>query len=241
MTFGISFDFWNTLFGNGDEPARHKKRIDYFHRIVSTYIKSDYTAVENAFRESTQFFLHEWQNNYRTPTASERIRYMSKFLGVTLSNDDIKKTADYFGQLIFIIPPEKNPENIRIIKELSEKYPLGLISDTGYISGKYIRQFLIQEDLITSFSSLFFSDEHSHSKPHLSVFKSTCTALNISCSQLIHIGDLEKTDMKGASDSGGIGIKYTAWNNNKDTNSMANYTIGSYKELYEIITNIVNR
>jgi putative hydrolase of the HAD superfamily len=240
LAIGISFDFWNTLYGNGDEPGRYKKRVKYFYEVVSTYKKVDYSAIENAFHASTKFFIYEWQHNFRTPTAAERIRYMADIFSIRLSHSDIEKTADYFGQLIFSIPPEKNPKNLLIVKQLSERYPLGLISDTGYISGKFIRQFLIEQNIYTNFSSLIFSDEQTYCKPHTSVFRLTCKNLDISCSNLIHIGDLEKTDMKGAKDSGGIGIKYTAWNKNSKEKSLANYLINDYQELFDIVTNIAN-
>jgi FMN phosphatase YigB (HAD superfamily) len=191
---GISFDFWNTLYGNGDESKRHKSRVEYFYKIISNYIKIDLNSIEKAFRASTEFFIDEWQNNYRTPDAGERIQYMSKLLSVKLSVADIDRTVDNFGKLIFTVPPQQNPQNLTIVRQLAETYPIGLISDTGYISGKYIRQFLTEERMISCFSSLVFSDEQKHCKPHSSVFKMTCKKLKINCSQLIHIGDLEKTD-----------------------------------------------
>ena len=36
--FGVSIDFWNTLYGNGDEPERHKRRVEYFHSVISEFI-----------------------------------------------------------------------------------------------------------------------------------------------------------------------------------------------------------
>jgi putative hydrolase of the HAD superfamily len=241
LNFGISFDFWNTLYGNGDEPERHKKRIEYFYDVISTYINTDYNTVDKAFHASAKFFIDEWQNKFRTPTATERIRYMSEKLSVTINNSDIEKTADYFGKLIFVVPPQINSQNLKIVRRLSQKYPIGLISDTGYISGKYIRQFLIEQDMISTFLSLVFSDEQRYCKPHPSVFKLTCNNLDISSSRLIHIGDLEKTDVKGVRDSGGISIKYIGWNDNSSKASNADYVINNYQELSRTITEIVNR
>jgi len=240
LKFGISFDFWNTLYGNGDEPERHYRRVNYFYKIVSTYIKTDINTIEKALRASTKYFVYEWQNNYRTPTASERILYMADILSVKLKNTDLEKTTDFFGKLIFTVPPVTNPINLDIVRQLATNYPLGLISDTGYISGKYIRQFLTDQNMLTSFTSLLFSDEHPHCKPHSSLFKLTCDKLKIDCSRLIHIGDLEKTDVKGANDVGGIGIKYTGWHNNPAEKSLAKYIINDYQTLSRTITDIVN-
>jgi putative hydrolase of the HAD superfamily len=241
LKFGISFDFWNTLYGNGDEPERHNRRVNFFYNVVSKYIKTDYNTIEKAFRASTEYFVHEWQNNFRTPTAPERILYMSDILSVNLKKIDLEKTVDFFGKLIFSVPPVTNRKNLNMVRQLAEKYPLGLISDTGYISGNYIRQFLTDQEMMTPFTSLIFSDEHSHCKPHSSLYKLTCDNLKIQCSHLIHIGDLEKTDVKGANDSGGISIKYTGWQNNSVEKSLAVYIVNDYNQLSETIIQIVNR
>jgi len=238
--FGISFDFWNTLFGNGDEPKRRNLRIEYFYKTISNYIRIDRGAIEKVFRASTKFFLYEWQNNFRTPTTSERIQFMSKLLSVKLKKDDIENTSKYFGKLIFSIPPLNSPSNINIVRQLAETYSLGIISDTGYISGKYIKRFLKNEGLVSCFKSLIFSDEQEYSKPHPSVFLKTCEKLNIPFSRLIHIGDLENTDIRGAKDSGCIGIRYTGWNNDPPDNSQADQIISNYKDLLQIIRDIVN-
>ena len=92
-----------------------------------------------------------------------------------------------------------------------------------------------------TFSSLIFSDEQTHCKPHSSVFKITCNHLKIPCSHLIHIGDLEKTDIKGAQTSGGIGIKYTGWKDKAPEKTDAKYMVDNYPNLFKTIMDIVNR
>jgi len=238
--FGISFDFWNTLYSNGDEPKRHDLRVEYFYNIASNYIKIDRNTIEKAFRASTKFFVYEWQNNCRTPSASERIQYMANLLSIQLEENDIDKTSEYFGRLIFSVPPQNTSINLNIVKQLAENYPLALISDTGYISGKFIREFLQKEGIISFFKSLVFSDEEEFCKPHTSVFQKTCKKLIIPCSQLIHIGDLEYTDIKGAKDSGCIGIRYTGWNNGPPDDSQADHIINNYNELFQRIGSITN-
>ena len=238
--YGISFDFWNTLYGKGDEPKRHNLRVDYFYKTISKYIKIDLNSIEQVIQASIEFFLYEWQNNYRTPTAPERIEYMSKLLSIKLENNDIEKIITFFGNLIFTVPPENKPVNLNIIRQLAEIYPLALISDTGYMSGKFIRKFLKNEGLLSYFNSLVFSDEQKYCKPHSTVFRKTCKKLNVPCSRLIHIGDLEQTDIKGAKDSGCIGIRYTGWNNGLPVNSQADKIINNYEDLFLTIGEIAN-
>jgi putative hydrolase of the HAD superfamily len=240
MNYGISFDFWNTLYGNGTESKRQKLRVGYFRKIIANYKKYNFKTVETAFSASMDLFLQNWQNKQRTPTPSERIQYMAKILGVDLNDNEVNQISEYFGNLIFKIPPENIHSVNTIVAQLAEKYPLGIISDTGYITGEYIRGFLEKERLLPYFRSLVFSDEQKYCKPHASVFQLTCNSLKVDCSRLIHIGDLEHTDVKGIKDAGGISIKFTGNNINISGNSQADYTIDSYDALPHLIDKIIS-
>jgi len=228
MAYGISFDFWNTLYGNGNEKNREKLRLSFFRKTASGKRKLKKNSLEIAFRASREFFFKEWQNNQRTPTPEERIVYMAKILAIDLSQQEIDTIADYFGRLIFTIPPQTLPSVKLIIRELSQKYPLGIISDTGYISGKFIRSFLEKEGLLHYFKSLVFSDEQMHCKPHPSVFELTSSKLQVDPTMMIHIGDLEKTDVVGAKNSGWTSIKFVGASHDSVSVSKADFTIDHF-------------
>ncbi len=216
MNYGISFDFWNTLYGNGPESKRQKLRAGYFRKTIAKYKKYKLKTVKTAFSASTDLFIQNWRYKQRTPTPPERIQYMAK------------------------IPPQNIRSVNTIIAQLAAKYPLGIISDTGYITGEYIRDFLEKEQLLPHFHSLVFSDEQKYCKPHASVFRLTCNSLKVDCSRLIHIGDLEHTDVKGVNDAGGISIKYIGNHINTSGDSRADYTIDSYEALPHLIDKIIS-
>lgn len=235
MRFAISFDFWNTLYGTGDEPLRHKLRVAFFQKQLSAYVQTDIASLEKTFEWSRQHFLHNWIEKHTTPSTEERIRMMAKRLGVELSADETQTIAAYFGRLIHQVPPQCLDNLKDCIVELSTHYPLAIISDTGYITGKHIRRFLEEEHLLPYFTSFVFSDEHDYCKPHPSVFRRTCQNLQIKCSQLIHIGDLEHTDVKGIRACGGISIKYTGASANDREKSEADHIIKDYTMLPALI------
>jgi len=159
---------------------------------------------------------------------------------VEITAEHVNEIADYFCSLIFSVPPAEIPEIKELLPGLAQKFPIGLISDTGYITGKYIRQFLQQENLLQYFSSFMFSDEQPNSKPHQSVFAQTAKNLNISLSRLIHIGDLERTDIAGARRAGCYSIKFNGTNksDNQDK-SQAQFVISNYNELPAILTRLI--
>jgi putative hydrolase of the HAD superfamily len=160
---------------------------------------------------------------------------MASFLKIAMKPDHTEELADYFARIIFDIPPREIAHLKKILPQICAKYPLGIISDTGYISGKYIRKFLEKENVLQYFTSLYFSDEHAHSKPHESVFKHTAKNLGVQLNQLMHIGDLERTDIAGALNSGCIAVKYTGIHTDQPDNGHAHFVISDYTQLKEVV------
>ena len=230
MPRAISFDFWNTLYADGEEFKRRILRKEYFASIIRSYREIEPQKIEQAFEAGSKFFLDNWINHSTTPTAAARIRFMAEYLSVRLSEDQVHAAVEFFGQMIFEVPPQEIDFVKEMIPELSERYPLGIISDTGYISGKYIRKFLSQENLLKYFSSFIFSDENKYSKPHISVFNKTAKNLGISTQDLIHVGDLERTDVAGAINAGCTSIKFTGANHDIVEGGRAHYIVAKYED-----------
>jgi len=244
MKFGISFDFWNTLYGNGAENERAKKRKIFYYKIVNKYSEISMDSVEKAFTISTEYFIQQWRKKFRTPTTSERLNLMNETLQIQMLSEDAENIIHYFGQLIFEIPPTELTNLKQSVEELASRYSLGIISDTGYISGRYIRQFLKKENMLKYFSSCVFSDEQKNSKPHKSVFELTSNNLNVPISNLIHIGDLERTDIEGAANAGCKSVLYIGapWENGKPTkaDSVINDHCFLAGEIEKLVWKIIN-
>jgi len=227
----ISFDFWNTLYADGAENIRMDRRKALFKNIVTAYRSVPENEINTAFDLSFEYFITEWKDKMRTPTAAERISLMIHHLKMNLPEIKIQDLAEEFGGLIMEIPPLEITGVKRIVRMLAEEYPLGIISDTGYISGRHIREFLEKEGILDYFSSFMFSDEQDHSKPHFSVFKKTAEQLNIPLNRLIHIGDLERTDVRGALNAGCQSIKFTGANHRSTEKSQTMFVAHTYESV----------
>jgi putative hydrolase of the HAD superfamily len=106
-------------------------------------------------------------------------------------------------------PPVLVPGARETIERLSSSYRLGIISDVGYSPGRVLREVIRQNDLLGAFDSLIFSDEAGRSKPHVEVFRLTARLLDAAPEQIVHIGDLERTDIQGAKIAGCRAIRFT--------------------------------
>jgi HAD superfamily hydrolase (TIGR01549 family) len=236
--FAISFDFWNTLFGDGQESERKIKRMNKLHEIANRYKNINPEAVESAFRVSSDYFLTEWKNKHRTPLSAERIQLMCDYLDVPVTPEEVIEAKDYFSAIVWEIPPVRLNNVHQVVEQLAGNFPLGIISDTGFIIGREIRSFLEKEGLLHHFSSLVFSDEFGHSKPHHTVFETTAETLGTETANLIHIGDLNGTDIKGANDVGATSICFTGANTYFSGNNDADHEIADYAELPELIATV---
>jgi putative hydrolase of the HAD superfamily len=163
---------------------------------------------------------------------------MADQLNIRFSEEQISDIIDYFGNLIFEISPENIPHVKSLINHLSRTYPLAIISDTGYISGKYIRAFLKKEELLSCFQSTVFSDEEENSKPHASLFHKTAKNLGISVNRMVHTGDLELTDVRGAKSAGCKSIKFIGVNASDGETSAADRIIDSYDQFNHILKDL---
>lgn len=82
---------------------------------------------------------------------------------------------------------------------------INILSNTGFIKGKTMRKFLINENLDQYIDFHIYSDETNCSKPDPKIFQEVKNLLknqDLNHSQVLHIGDNPIADYKGAKDFG---------------------------------------
>lgn len=81
---------------------------------------------------------------------------------------------------------------------------INILSNTGFIKGKTMRKFLINENLDQYIDFHIYSDELNISKPNPLVFQEVKNRANqeLEMNQILHIGDNPIADYKGAKDFG---------------------------------------
>ena len=89
--------------------------------------------------------------------------------------------------------------------------------------------------MVQYFSGFSFSDEIGRSKPHYSMFQAAADQLNVGYEEMLHIGDREHNDVKGAQALGMRAILFTAKRDNDKHGTSADAVCQSYKELLRVI------
>jgi putative hydrolase of the HAD superfamily len=104
-----------------------------------------------------------------------------------------------------------------------------------YSPGTVLRVFLEREGILKYFKAFVFSDEVGYSKPDIRAFESIREQLASQKDELAyHIGDLQKTDVKGANNAAYISIQYIGLNPNEPT-VLANHVVHTWEEISELV------
>ncbi len=105
-------------------------------------------------------------------------------------------------------PPSLMPGALKALQELSRKpVKLGIISNTGYSSGKAYARLFEAMGIDGFFEVVSLSNELAMAKPRPEIFRHTLNALGVAPCRALHVGDNPATDVAGAA---GVGMK-TAW------------------------------
>ncbi|MEJ2252093.1 MAG: HAD family hydrolase [Candidatus Lokiarchaeota archaeon] len=234
MIEAITFDLWNTIIKN---HSYFNERIDIFIDTIKTYDYSiSYDGLKKAFEKT--FYLYEInikEIEYRHIYTEERLENLLKYLDITLEEEVKKNLIDRFETVLLEDPPLLKKGVKFTLETLSNKYKIGLISNTGITPGKILNKALEKREILQIFDILSYSDEIGVYKPHKEIFKRTLNNLKTKAKRAVHIGDILETDIIGAKDYGMKAI----WVKNKQSNNPNNikpdFEIMKIPELLDII------
>lgn len=206
----ISFDFWNTLFS--EQPGGFALYQATRRRLLAEALRGcrDYTEeqLERACLLESESHDQVWRNEHRTLPTAERVARVLTHLEACLPDEVMSELVKAYEEGILERPPILVEGAREALEQLAGSYRLGIISDVGFSPGRVLKEVLRQNGLLDRFDSLVFSDEAGCSKPHLEVFRRTAKRLSADPREIIHIGDLEFTDIVGAKRAGYHAIRF---------------------------------
>ncbi len=211
MLKAITFDFWNTLYQAAPYAAGLRRKF-----LLALFAQNQIDVDEAQIDAAEDVARHEWnriwREEYRTPSAAEWVRWMLTELLIQLPADDFTALADYYDRSLLDADP--GPTLIvgagEAVRRLTQRYRLGVISDSGLSIGHTLRQFLKRDGLLECFTCTTFSDEVGVSKPHARIFQLTLDHLGAQPHEAVHLGDLTHSDIAGAKAIGMYAVRLTA-------------------------------
>jgi len=237
----VTFDFWNTLFRDANGEARQRMRIDAFSEATGVSPE----AVSDAMNVVWKEFDRVHRQEQRTLRPEDAVRLAAGILGVEVPWQLESELSEVFATAILAYSPEPIEgalEAVRAVANgLGSGLPVGIISDTGVSPGRVLRHLLDRGGFGPLFGGMAFSDEVGVSKPQMAMYEEAARQLGVQACELLHIGDLERTDVAGAKAVGGAAILFTGAGGgvDGDVSTQADYVFRSWRDFVDALPSIV--
>jgi putative hydrolase of the HAD superfamily len=222
----ITFDFWCTLFRDAHSEPRQQLRINAMTSATGCPVE----AVDAALKVAWAEFDQSHKQRKITLCPADAVRITLRELGATLDEDQAHNMAVLFATAILDYSPTPIPGALEAVKAAAARGPVGLICDSGVSPGSSLRILMDRHGFTPYFTTLTFSDEMGVAKPQAPMFERTATALGVSTQEMLHIGDLEYSDIVGAKSVGASAALFTAVNDRYKANHSADYHFADWGE-----------
>lgn len=237
LPLALTFDYWDTIYDGDAVPERADQRLVAVHRLMSAigHEVSD-QALLDAYEASGAEAHRWWKEEHRGYTTAERIRWMLRQLGIERPDDceHVAAACEAVDAALLDFPPPLLPGAAETIRELAGRFPLAIISDTGFASGVAQDTLLERDGLLEYFPVRVYSMDIGHAKPRPEPFHAAVAALGVERHDAMHIGDIERTDVRGALAAGLRAVRCDVMPRRRGS-SAAELVIREYGELVEYL------
>ena len=239
----ISFDLWDTLFmDDSDEAVRasrgmRTKRAErrfLVHQALSRHHPVTADQVDLAYDVVNAAFRKVWHDHHITWTVRQRLTVLLEGFRLPLPEDEVAELIQLHEDMELTVRPRLVPGVKEALEELRGRYKLAVVSDAIFSPGRALRELLRGENLLNFFDAMVFSDEVGCSKPDRRVFDKAAGELGLPAVGLVHVGDRDHNDIKGAQAAGARAILFTAVKN-RDGVTSADAICHRYEDLAQII------
>lgn len=237
-TLALSLDFWDTLYDSGNLPERLALRRRAIAALLRAYgIELADEEVARLYKESAREADRWWSQEHRGYTTAERLRWVIERAGghPRPQCDHVAAACDAVDEALLRYPPPLLPGAADAVRALAARFPLAIVSDTGFASGRAQDALLEQDGLRGFFAATIYSMDVGHAKPRPEPFRAAVAALSArSSTHVIHIGDNERTDVGGALAAGLRAVRLDVVRSRG--RSAGEFVARSFAELVEYLT-----
>jgi putative hydrolase of the HAD superfamily len=200
----ISFDLWLTLIKSN--PLFKQKRAEFLAEnfnpkgFSTEEVLNIVHCVDKACDKLNEKSGEKRKACHMYHSVLKRLAYNINKEHHSFLDDIVSK----INLIFFEYPPVLLNGNItHILSSLkAEGYTLNISSNTGFIEGKFLREFLKMEKIDHYFDFAVFSDEINASKPSYSFFDNVFGRIKNEKHEVLHVGDNYNADFMGASQYG---------------------------------------
>jgi putative hydrolase of the HAD superfamily len=236
MLRALTFDYWDTLYGGGALPERVALRRTAVGALLGAYGRDlPDVQLRALYEESGREAERWWSEEHRGYRTDERLRWILERAAVKPREqcEHLAAAADAVDNALLMLPPAMLAGAWQMLRVLSRHFTLAVISDTGFASGRAQDRLLEKDAARGFFASTIYSMDVGHAKPRPEIFAAAVDTLGMPPGEILHIGDNERTDVRGALAAGFRAIRLDVVRN--DGPSEAEFVARSFEELTEYL------
>jgi FMN phosphatase YigB (HAD superfamily) len=206
---GVTLDFWATLaYDDTYEQRKKLRREQSYQYFTNLGYKVDYDQMVIAMDQFSKEWMKNWLEKQKTPGALDAVEFLISEFGYELNEDQKNELAELIDDAMVTYPPAPIEGMVEAVNKLAEVFPLALICDTGLSGSKNVTRLIENWGLADVIKVRVFSDQVGVSKPNKKMFFTALEGINVPQHRVVHIGDMDPTDIKGAKDLGMAAIRF---------------------------------
>jgi HAD superfamily hydrolase (TIGR01549 family) len=235
----VTLDFWDTLYDSSNLPERLALRRRAIAALLGAYeIALPDEEVARLYKAAAREAHRWWSEEHRAYTTADRLRWIIERAGGRPRPQcgHVAAACDAVDEALLRYPPPLLPGAADAVRALAARFPLAIVSDTGFGSGRAQDALLEQDGLLGFFTATIYSMDVGYPKPRPEPFHAAVAALGASSSTaVIHIGDNERTDVGGALAAGLRAVRLDVMRGGGA--SAGEFVARTFAELVEYLTN----
>ena len=201
MLRALTFDYWDTLYEGGALPERVALRRTAVGALLGAYGRAlPDEQLRALYEESGREAERWWSEEHRGYRTDERLRWILERAALKPRErcEHVAAAADAVDNALLMLPPAMLAGAWQMLRSLSRHFTLAVISDTGFASGRAQDRLLQKDAARDFFVATIYSMDVGHAKPRPEIFAAAVATLGIPAGEILHIGDNERTDVRGA-------------------------------------------
>jgi putative hydrolase of the HAD superfamily len=246
----ITFDLWDTLVvDDSDEPLRKaaglrskkEQRRYLLWEALSEQAPMDKRSLDLAYDVADAAFNRVWHDQHVTWRIAERLQTILTGLNRMLPDDVFARVVDAHERMEVEFPPRLVDGCRETLGELSQRFGLAVVSDAIVTPGCRLREILENHGVGQYFRGFSFSDEVGHSKPHIAMFDTAAQQLGVPLHQIVHIGDRDHNDIRGAHSAGMQAVLFTGSRDVDQDHTSADAICADFADLPGVVERLARR
>jgi len=226
----VTYDCWGTLLKDADWQGAHALRRSALLRFLDL----SEAEADDLLAEAWAKHDEAWKQ-IETFGPGRMAAYCLEARGID-DDDAIAELTREFEEASLEGGVEAVEGAVETMATLRSKgIRIGLVCDTGFSSGRVVRQLLTDQGLAGNIEVFCFSDEVGVPKPGNEIFAKALAEVGARPPEAVHVGDLKRTDIAGAHDIGMHAVRFRGVHDDRADATEAECVIDRHDQLLECI------